>query len=194
MAEKSFDTERELLLRVANGDETAFRNLYDMYHQLLATYIFRLTRSLSETEEIVHDVFLKLWMSRESLSAIENARAYLFVVSRNHALNVVNRRMKELLKRQEWISDTKNSLSVPGDHEESSHSIIDKAIDQLPPQQKKVFLLSRHEGLTYHEIASNMGISRETVKTYLKHATTSITKYIRKNIEISLLIIFFGAR
>ena len=194
MAKDSVNTEKELLLRIAGGDEIAFRNLYDMYHQLLATYIFRLTRSLPETEEIVHDVFLKLWMTRESLAAIENAKAYLFVISRNHALNVIKRRMRELLHRHQWMQQTNNPITTTDNQDDLMHSLIDKAIDQLPPQQKKVFLLSRHEKLTYQEIASGMGISRETVKSYLQHATSSITKYIRENIEISLLIVFFGGR
>jgi RNA polymerase sigma-70 factor (ECF subfamily) len=194
LAKDPVNNEKELLLRVAGGDEIAFRTLYDMYHQLLATYIFRLTKSMTETEEIVHDVFLKIWMARESLAEIKNAKAYLFVVSRNHALNSINRRVREMLQKNQWIQDS-NSINATNDHEDDSlHTLIDKAIDQLPPQQKKVFLLSRHEKLTYHEIASNMDISRETVKTYLKHATTSITKYIRENIEISLLIMFFGGR
>ena len=192
MANQSVNTEKELLLRVAGGDEIAFRILYDGYHQLLATYIFRLTRSMTETEEIVHDVFVKLWMARESLAAVENVKAYFFVISRNHALNVIKRRMRELLQEQQFMQDTTSSLTTADSQDDLMNSLIDKAIDQLPPQQKKVFLLSRHERLTYREIAASMGISRETVKTYLQHATNSITKYIRENIEISLLIMFFG--
>lgn len=194
MTNDSVNTERELLLQVAGGDEVAFRMLYDNYHQLLASYIFRITRSITETEEIVHDVFLKIWMARESLAEIQNVKAYLFVVSRNHAINSVNRRLREMNQRNRWIRDTGTNENNGDDFQQDIYGLIDKAIDQLPPQQKKVFLLSRHEKLTYQEIAANMGISRETVKTYLKHATMSITKYIRENIELTLVLLFFGMK
>ena len=190
MDNNSTDTEKELLQRVANGDQIAFRSFYDMYYQVLATYIFRLTRSMNETEEIVHDVFLKIWMVRESLSAIENAKAYLFVVSRNHALNAIKRRLREVLQRQQWMQDTSNILETTDNLDDDSlHSLIDKAIDQLPPQQRKAFLLSRREHFTYLEIAASMGISRETVKTYLKHATTSITKYMREHVGFLMMLL-----
>ena len=190
----SVNTEKELLLRVAGGDEIAFRSLYDTYHPLLVTYIFRITRSIGETEEIVHDVFLKIWMARESLAEIENVKAYLFVVSRNHAFNAIKRRLREMLQRNKWIQDTNLLHESDEGQDDEVNTLIDKAIDQLPPQQKKVFLLSRYEKLTYQEIAAHMGISRETVKTYLKHATISISKYIKENIEIALLLLFFGGR
>lgn len=190
MDNNSTDTEKELLQRVANGDEIAFRSFYDMYYQVLATYIFRLTRSMNETEEIVHDVFLKIWMVRESLSAIENAKAYLFVVSRNHALNAIKRRLREVLQRQQWMQDTSNIMETTDNLDDDSlHSLIDKAIDQLPPQQRKAFLLSRREHFTYVEIAASMEISRETVKTYLKHATTTITKYMREHVGFLVMLL-----
>lgn len=190
MGNNSTDTEKELLQRVANGDEIAFRSFYDMYYQVLATYIFRLTRSMNETEEIVHDVFLKIWMVRESLSAIENAKAYLFVVSRNHALNAIKRRLREVLQRQQWMQDTSNIMETTDNLDDDSlHSLIDKAIDQLPPQQRKAFLLSRREHFTYVEIAASMEISRETVKTYLKHATTTITKYMREHVGFLVMLL-----
>lgn len=182
------DTEKDLLEKIAAGDEAAFRNFYNQYHHLLGIFIYRLTQSMSEAEEIVQDVFLKLWMTRESLAAINDVRAYLFIVARNQALNAIDRRMRELARKQKW---QREQLTFALNNEETDfrHSLIDTAIAQLPPQQKKVFLLSRYERLTYNEIAQQLHLSRETVKTYLQYATAAITKFIRGCTAEALLLL-----
>lgn len=178
---------------IANGDEISFRVIYDRYHQFLGSYIYQLTRSTNETEEIVQDVFLKLWMTREALNSVENIRSYLFIISKNHALNVIARRMREIAQTKKWQTEQKNN-PVSNEERDILYSLIDKAISALPLQQKKVFLLSRHERLTYAEIAEKLRISRETVKTYLQLATASITKYIHEqHMELMLLLLIIKA-
>jgi len=180
------------LQNIANGDEIAFKVIYDRYHQFLGSYIYQLTRSMSETEEIVQDVFLKLWMTREAINSVENLKSYLFIISKNHALNAIARRMREKAQTKEWQKEQKTN-PVTNEEQDIRYSLIDKAISRLPVQQKKVFILSRHERLTYAEIAKELGISRETVKTYLQLATTSITKYIHEHMELMLLLPFIKA-
>ncbi|MEO7215222.1 sigma-70 family RNA polymerase sigma factor [Mucilaginibacter sp.] len=180
--------ENELLLRVAGGDEHAFSELFNTHHQLLGTHIYRITGSAELAEEVVQDVFLKIWLSRESLAAVQHFKAYLFVISKNHALNCLRKLAKERL-RQKTIEENAMVL-IP---EESSgldayYSLLDEAIDHLPPQQQKVYLLSRHKRLKYDEIASQMGLSRETVKKYLQASTHSITNFVQSNMDMSAVI------
>jgi RNA polymerase sigma-70 factor (family 1) len=185
--------EKELLLRVANGDEQAFSELFSAYHQLLGTHIYRITASAELAEEVVQDVFLKLWMSRETLTTVQNFRAYLFVISKNHALNCLRKVAKERL-HQKTLEE--NALSLAPQESsglESYYSLLDKAIDHLPPQQQKVYLLSRHNRLKYDEIANQMGLSRETVKKYLQGATHSITSFVQSNIDISAIVLLISA-
>ncbi len=186
--------EKALLLKVAEGDQRAFRALFEQYHGLLATHIMRLTRSQELTEEILQDVFLKIWMSRETLSEVNDLRAYLYIVSKNHALNS----LKKVARERVTFSDTDWSLVersfVSAESEEPGHyGLIDEAINRLPPQQQKVYLLSRHERLKYTEIADQLGLSRETVKKYLQLATDSICTYVvdRASVGISLFFFFF---
>src|SRR5688572_32540066 len=94
--------EKELLLLVARGNEQAFRQLFMRYHQWLISHIFRLTGSMAQAEEVAQDVFLKLWMNREVLAGIHKFKPYLFVLSRNHAVNVLKATIKERMRRQEW--------------------------------------------------------------------------------------------
>lgn len=187
--------EKELLQQVSAGDEHAFTQLFHTYHQQLAAHIFRLTESVELAEEIVQDVFLKIWISREALSGVKNFRAYLFVVSKNHALNCLKKLAKERALKKEWEKDfaTVSSAGVLAGKQDDSkyYSLIDEAIDQLPPQQKKVYLLSRHRRLRYTEIAEHLHLSRETVKKYLQLAVGSVSTYIRDRMIFTGLFLGF---
>lgn len=192
MSDLILPCEKELLLKVANGDEHAFSELFNTHHQLLGTHIYRITDSVELAEEVVQDVFLKIWMSRETLTTVQNFRAYLFVISKNHALNCLRKVAKERT-HQKFIEE--NALSVTSDDNpglEGYYSLLDEAIDHLPPQQQKVYLLSRHNRLKYDEIARQMGLSRETVKKYLQGATHSITSFVQSNIDVSAMIILIS--
>lgn len=181
--------ENEVLRHVANGDERAFRILFNRHHQKLAMHIFRLTQSHEMAEEIVQDVFLKIWVNRESLIEVQNFQAFLYVMSKNHALNCLK---KVALERtvttdlEEVVYDVE--MEETGE-DNDRYVLIDEAIDRLPPQQRQVYLLSRHERLRYSEIAVRLNLSRETVKKYLQISSESITSYIRKKLVINMLII-----
>ncbi|WP_081147390.1 RNA polymerase sigma factor [Niastella vici] len=184
--------EKELLLQVARGSEQAFRQLFMCYHQWIISHIFRLTGSMAQAEEVAQDVFLRLWQNREVLAGIQRFKPYLFVLSRNHAVNVLKKTIKERMRRQEWEQEHDlNPLNNEEDPIVTRYTLLDEAIDQLPAQQRKVYLLSRYEQLTYTEIGERMNISRETVKKYIQIAIASITAFIKKKMaELKLLLIF----
>ncbi|MCE7067147.1 RNA polymerase sigma factor [Dyadobacter sp. CY326] len=183
--------EKEILQQVASGNERAFRALFNKYHHKLGSYIFHILKSDELAEEIVQDVFLKVWTNRASLGEINNFQAYLLVISKNHALNC----LKKIANEKALTShlDVWNLETQPEESSEDNerYSLVDQAIDQLPKQQKLVYLLSRHERLQYAEIANRLSISQKTVKKYLQISTESITCYIRKNLTISTLLIMF---
>jgi RNA polymerase sigma-70 factor (ECF subfamily) len=195
MFEFTQSDEKELLVQVAQGNEFAFRRLFSAYHQRLGVHILRITHSAELAEEVVQDVFLKIWMTREALIHIDNFKAYLFVLSKNHALNC----LRKVAREQMQLKELEETRIVPFNAElqETDHyyNLIDEAIDQLPPQQQKVYLMSRHSRLKYHEIAEELELSRETVKKYLQIATTSIKDYVQEHMEVitfvMVLIHFF---
>ena len=183
--------EKELLLQVAEGNQSAFRQLFLHWNQLLAGYVLRITESREMTEEIVQDVFMKIWMTRETLPAVNNFKHFLLVVSRNRAFDALKKQLKEKERKRIWEEENKPELHI-ADHEpeRSGVSLIDQAIDNLPPRRKEVYLLSRHERLSYKEIAARLGISKESVKTHLKLASDSITSFIRSHLsEIAALLV-----
>lgn len=188
MPKLTFDNEKELLMHVTLGNESAFRSLFALYHQQLGKYIFQLTENIGLAEEVVQDVFLKIWLKREALANVENFKAYLFVISKNHALNCLKKQAKEWLQEKELRRP--DYVDFIGDETENPYySWLDEAIDQLPPQQKKVYLLSRHERLKYAEIAIHLNLSKETVKKYLQIANNSIMEYMHSKLVPQVLIL-----
>ncbi len=178
--------EKKVLQQVAAGNEQAFRELLFRYAGLLGTYVFRLTRSRESAEEIVQDVFLKIWMSREVLAEVENFRAYLFVISRNQALNVLRKMARENELQKEWEKSCETILHDIPEVEATQNpaGLIDLAIDRLPQQQQRTWLLSRQQGLTHKQIAVEMQLSCETVKKYIMYANQSIARFIKSHLSI----------
>ncbi len=189
MFEIAHADERELLMQVASGDEYAFRQLFMMHHQQLGEHMLRITNSIELAEEVVQDVFLKIWFTRESLGRVDNFKAYLFVISKNHALNCLKKLAKEraVIKQLEEAGTGNLHAEITGT--DMYYNLLDEAIDQLPPQQQKVYLLSRHGRLKYAEIADQLELSRETVKKYLQIATLSITEYVHEHLEVIALLL-----
>ncbi|NSL87696.1 sigma-70 family RNA polymerase sigma factor [Chitinophaga sp. Mgbs1] len=168
-----------MLLRIAEGDEQAFTALLTATSGLLYSFVLRHTGSREVAEEIVQDIYTQIWQTRESLSAIRNFRTYLYVISRNRILNEIKRMARERRRHQAWEQTAATVPQEDSSVREQHYSLIDTAVNLLPPQQHKVWVLNRRQKMTYQEIAAEMQISRETVKTYLQHATQAITRYIK---------------
>lgn len=185
--------ESEILQGVARGDEAAFRRLVHMFTPLLAPYVLKFTRSKEITQEIVQDVFTQLWQSRESLSRVNDFRRYLYIASRNHALNAIRSMMREEKRRLKWLRDQPAGTEgdVPAPDHSPYLSLVEEAVQQLPEQQKKIWILCRVQGKKYQEAAVETGLSKETVKKYLQHAQASITKYVQHKVVVILAGLLF---
>jgi len=182
--------EKTLLQKCAEGDPAAFRVLFLHWHQLLAGYLYRITESKELSEDLVQEVFMKIWMARESLSEVRNFKGFLWVVSRNHAYDILKKQLKEKLLQQTWLRERDIATgNDPEDPQQHLTSLLDQAIDHLPPRRKEVYLLSRHERLTYQEIAEKLGISRESVKTHLELATKGISNYMQAHLPDGIVLL-----
>lgn len=180
------NNETELLEKVIEGNEKAFANLFYSYHNELAEFVLGLTGSIELTEEIIQDVFIKVWEMRATLISIKHFTGWLFILARNITLNSIRKKSADFKKRSEYekyvylangSEDPYNN--IPNEH----YEIIKKAIEQLPDQQKKVFSMRHEEGLSYSEISEALSISKETVKKYLQIALKSVCVFIKCNIS-----------
>mgnify|MGYP001153630038 CR=1 FL=1 len=176
-----------LLAKVSEGNESAFHELVNRYAHVLYTFIYRIINDRQKTEELVQDSFIKIWLTREHLATVNNFKAYLFVVSKNFAIKATQKALRERQNFSEWI----RSLNTEQVDNEWKFAMIDEAIQQLPPQQYKVWMMSRRQGMKYNEIAKELGLSRESVKKYLQFANASIMEYIKNRLELMVIIAIY---
>ena len=193
MALKPVHNETELIEQVVKGNEKAFSDLFYAYHNQLGEYVMLLTQSLDMTEEIVQDVFVKVWLNREGLSHIGKFTSYLFILTRNYTLNCIRKSVNERKGQQQYAALTlldDNNLITEIDQEPDKdyQALIDRAIANLPPQQQKVFVL-RQEGLKNPEIAKKMEISPESVKKYQQWALKSVSEFVKAHAALSAILI-----
>ncbi|MBS0030339.1 RNA polymerase sigma factor [Chitinophaga sp. 22321] len=187
----------ELLDEVADGNESAFRQLFDIYADRIYGVAYTYTKSPHLSEEIVQDVFVKVWLKRTSLPAVRNIADYIFIISRNRILNELRRLRLEKDYLRQLLSEEGEQLQSPESEyvlKESRHLIVN-AINSLPPQQKVVYQLNQLQGLRLGDVALQLGLSRNTVRNHLARATQSIRDYIHEHSDEStflFVIIFFA--
>lgn len=179
-----------LFLQVAEGDENAFRELFNIYIQRLSAFVFKLTKSDSTTTELVQDIFVKLWVNRGKLRDVENHQAYLFSIASNCTMDhlrkvAANARMKTRLWQQMAVSEnnTEDSLTA-----KESEQLINAAVVQLSAQKQKIFTLSRNEGLNHEQIAHHLQLSKSTVKNHIVETLRHIRSYLHRHSETLVLL------
>lgn len=176
--------EKELLTRVSLGDEAAFAQLFYAWHQRLGAFVYRLTESSTLTQEIVQDVFVRIWVKRALLAEVRDFKAYLFTMGRNQTFNS----LRKIARQRNGQAQLEESLSVTQTHplEESDPvevyvQLLDQAVQRLPTQQKKVYLLHRRGGLSHSQIAEQLHLSVETVKKHMHLALKALRQDLSFN-------------
>lgn len=188
---KDIDNEKELLLKMADGHHMAFNTLFYHYHDKIYNYALKICQSEVVAEEVVQDVFMKVWLGKENAAAIENIGAYLMVMCRNHCFLILKRTALEVRcnadKNTHWTEldrDTENYL----DYKET-RMILEKALSSLPKQQKLVYHLCHVEGMKQQEVASQLSISRLTVKAHLRQAVKTVRAIVTANAGMLFFIL-----
>lgn len=177
----------ELLTRLKNGDMLAFDRVYELYSHKLFSFVFKILKNEAEADDIVQEVFVKIWESRDTLEDYKLLNSYIFTIAYNNSIDLIRKRINntkylEHLKNSSSIYVTPNIISQIEFNELNIKA--EKLISNLPERQRQVYLLHREEGLTYPEIAEKLGISKNTVENHMVKAL----KYLRQNMDNSLLI------
>lgn len=181
---------RELLEKIAVGDEVAFRRVYGGFYKRLFQFAQAIVKTRESAEEIVEDVFVRIWQHRASLPSIQNLRVYLYTATKNTALNYLSRMARE-------------SIAEPFDHihielggsgvtpEEilitaEMYRKLQQAVEALPPRCKMIFKLVREDGLRYKEIAEILNISVNTIDVHMAIAVKRIAAALGAEFGYSL--------
>ena len=180
MGEKQNISDQTLLASLSAGNEAAFRRLFDRYRGRIYSYALRLSENTSMADEVVQDVFLKVWLKREALPEVENFSAWLYAIARNRMFDMMKLQAREMHARE-----TVQEEDAPGANnaelsllEKEQQLLLKDALAKLSPRQQLIYNLSRDRGMKHEEIAHTLNISRNTVKTHLVHALRVIRDHI----------------
>jgi RNA polymerase sigma-70 factor (ECF subfamily) len=169
---------RELQIRIAGDDEAAFTQLYLLFGKKLTQFALSLVRSKEIAEELVEDVFVKLWSQRRQITEIENLRVYLYVAVKNRSLNALSQKARELVVAPFDYLDTQlHDFSADPYEMLITAEMMEKmrgAVESLPPRCKMIFKLIREDGLRYKEVAEILNISVNTIDVQMAIAIRKI--------------------
>jgi RNA polymerase sigma-70 factor (ECF subfamily) len=183
--------EKNMLALVAQGNRAAFTQLYSQHLGYLYRYVFLFTKSREETEELLQELFIKLWEQRDRLPQVESLKDYLFRMAKNKLLDNI----RHLQIRQRVLSEIRRtrdvSAALTGDqcaYREYYH-VVQLAIEKLPPRRKLIFRMNIENGLSQEEIAGQLNISKSVVQKQLYSASRFVRQYLFEHSEISLPLV-----
>lgn len=175
---KNTDIEKDGIVRSLNkGDIHAFNYLFEKYSKVLYHFSYSILKSGTDAEELVQDVFLKIWEKRNKIDPMQSFRAYLFTVALNHIRRLFLNKVKEDSFKLHLYDVLLEQVSEPEKERKNFADylrILDQEIQKLPEKQKEIFLLHKKEGLTVKEVASFLCISPKTVENQYTAAVRTI--------------------
>lgn len=177
--------------RMREGDEAAFTQLYRQYHPALYLYLLRYCKIPSLAEDLVHDVFLKLWEVRERIDPTQSFTGYLYRIARNHVFKTIQRiATDEALRAQVCRNLESRADALPEDQVAAKQyeRLFEEALDRMPAQRLRVFRLCRQEGRSYEEAADMLGISRNAVKKHMVLGMRFIYEYVHRYGDVLALV------
>jgi RNA polymerase sigma-70 factor (family 1) len=176
-----------LLQRMSRGDQLAFRELYHVFHKRLHYFAFAMVKTKEAAEEVVEDVFIRLWNQRTEVTGINNLKIYLYTATKNTALNYLSKKAREsmvepfdsidIALQETGISPEQIMISA------ETYQKIRQAVESLPPRCKMIFKLIREDGLRYKEVAEILNISINTIDAQMAIAVQRIADAVRKDFE-----------
>ena len=170
-----------LIKRIKKDDKEAFRDIYNLYKVRVFSFASRYLSNETDIEEIIQEVFTKLWITRKRIKEEYPLHNYLFTITKNTILHKKQKQVNEQ-KYLEYLRVfyTISSLSTQKKVEFNEVSEkVDQAIDSLPEKRRQIFLLNRNDGLTYKEIAEKLELSIKTVEAHMRLALQDLRRELK---------------
>lgn len=194
MTETQTSSDKLLLKGLIEGNEKAFLTIFNTYRKEIYAYSLSILKSQTYAEEIVQEVFLKIWIKRKDLDMSLALKPYLIVITKNMCLNFLKKAAYDIKMREEVFYQSQKSFNpfYTGIHEKELDDIQKKALDLLPPRRRLIFEMSRNEGKSYKEISQELGISLNTVKSQMNKALETLRLFLLKNSDISFTLLLLA--
>lgn len=177
------DQEKTYLERISNGDEKAFKELFSYYYPKVKVFLAKLTAASAASDDIAQEIFVKIWLRRETLAHIDNFGAYLYSMTRNAAYDHLKSQKIDIsLDDFDAIEDQLIEESLDTD---KKRKLVNEIVDKMPKKRRQVFVKSRIEGKSNEQIATEMGLSKKTVENHINLAL----KMLRKTLITLILFI-----
>ena len=182
---------KKLVKHLKKGNEIAYTYLVELYYERLCDYASNLARDSFRSEDIVQNVFIRMWQQREKLNFNISIKSYLYKSVYNEFVDQYRKDIAITLLEKKYIEEI-NSNIEPSDNDKTERliALVEKEIEQLPPKCKETFLLNKKEGLTYVEIAEFQNVSVGTVEKQMNKAFSLIRNKIKGKL-LTFLFIFF---
>ncbi|THU36942.1 RNA polymerase sigma-70 factor [Niastella caeni] len=180
---------QELQLRIAlYDDQPAYKELFALFYKSLQQFAVSFVRSPEVAEEVVSDVFIKVWKKRAGLNRIHNLKLYLFISTKNGALNYLRSQKKVFLQHEQYLVQLQSIYFNPEKLMLTAEmmSRVQKAINDLPPRCQLIFKLIKEDGLKYREVAELLQVSIKTVENQMAIAIKKIGQAIHFDIRTTL--------
>jgi RNA polymerase sigma-70 factor (family 1) len=191
MANNSLLNEQELLAQIVEGNQLAFKKIYDAYFSRTYTFAFHVLHSRELAQEVVQEVMLKIWQMGEELTSVRDLEAFLKTLAKRKAIDA--------LRKQEM--DRRVSIAAGGNwqegHEETeegillneTRKILERGIEALPAQQRLVYRLCHQQGLKHEEVAEQLNISPGTVHRHMTLALAFLRTYLKDHTDLAVMAI-----
>lgn len=187
--------DRELVIRMKQGDETAFTAIYRQLHPSLYVYMLRFCKMPSLAEDLVHDVFLRIWEIRDRINPDLPFMGYLYRIARNHTFKTLQKLATDRTLREQLLSHIAKQESEQPEQlvrAKEYDRLFHEALNHMPPQRLNVFRLCRQEGRSYDEAAAILGISRNAVKKHMVLSMRFIQNYVFRYGDVMLALYVSG--
>ena len=173
-------SETDCVFALKEGNIDAFNKIFDHYAKRLFRFSMSYLKSTEDAEEVVQEVFLKIWDNKENLSTLKSFESYLFTIAKNGILNTIRKsKYKEAYQHYVKIHPEKDALLDDELNFKELERVYKKAVEELSPKRKEIFLLSREKHLSNTEIAEKLDISVKTVENQMTSALSEIRKTLR---------------
>lgn len=186
MSYKAPVTDPILLQQVADGDQLAFKKLFDIYRPNIYTTTLHVIGDEWIAEEILQDTFLKVWLKRETLPAIDNFSGWIYTIARNFtysAIKTIQSERKALLHLAEESLLKGNLQTGRFEQEDKFQTILAQAVERLPEKQKATYILIKQQEMKRDEVAKELNVSPETVKWNMEQAMKSVRKFCVSHLD-----------